>query len=477
MTGLAGAAALIVLMGADPRAACDVAARAPAWLPDGHWAEAVVRRWHALSASDVDPVSVLRVRSDVALLRGAEAAGSGRGVGAVADGPVARAELEGDAGLWAGGVVSRGVVRAGGFAPDSTWSGPEPEADASSPEARLWLTRLVRCRVAFTADAVATPSRLRVRQGTVDVTAGAVAFWAGRRTVGWAPGAGGGIVLGRLERFGGAGATVTVPGSSRAAPLGAWRGELFAGPVPSSGRVSRPWLLGMRVHVRPHGRVDIGASRVAVFGGMDGAGIGAGDVLRVLAGVNLAGDHADDQVASVDVRWRPPLPLPHGIELYGEWGLHDIDAEVFLDVPAFTAGVRMAALPRLERVGVAVEHTRIARSCCGNPPWYHHFDLARGWTVDGAVIGHALGGHGREWRVSADAFPAGARLVLHVTAAARHRGAENLLAPARDGRSLLLEVRADALVRGRTALDARLFMERGGGWREVRARMALRVHP
>jgi hypothetical protein len=167
------------------------------------------------------------------------------------------------------------------------------------------------------------------------------------------------------------------------------------------------------------------------------------------------------------------------MELYGEWGIHDADPGVFFDVPAFTVGVRLPRAARLAQgeLGVGVEHTQISGSCCGNPPWYHHFELADGWTADGALLGHPLGGQGREWRASVTGTSSDAAVLFEAAGALRTRGAENVFAPNRRGRALLLDLAADVQVAERFGVELRLLTERGSGWNELRSSAAVRWRP
>jgi hypothetical protein len=461
MTGFAGSAALIVLIGAadadvtgaqraDPERACDQASRPSAWLRSDHRAVDILRRHHPSAAAYHDPAPV-------------------RLVGAAM--PAVSGEAQERSVLIAGGTLRRGGLRAGVFSADSTWIDPAAEPDGQDPVLRVWLSRWLHCRIGITMDASAVSSSFELDHATLDIGAGARRLWAGRRTVGWSPVGGGGLVLNRLDRFDGGGIMLSSNGS--AASIGPWSGELFAGRVPRSGRVARPWLLGMRAHVRLHERFDAGVTRAAVFGGVDGAGISPFTILGVLAGTNLSRTHVDDQVASIDARWRPPT-LP--VELYGEWGMHDVDPGVLIHVPAFTVGVRTLAKSGSGGIATALEHTHIAAACCENPPWYHHFDLSNGWTVDGALLGHPLGGQGREWRIALDGATSHSPILLHAAATLRSRGPENLLAPVRAGRSLAFEARADGRLSRSTGARAEIFVERGTGWRELRARIAARWH-
>ena len=184
----------------------------------------------------------------------------------------------------------------------------------------------------------------------------------------------------------------------------------------------------------------------------------------------------DDQVASADARWRPPL-RELAFELYGEWAIHDVDPEVLWDMPAFAVGVRVPMLPGAHALGASFEHTQISRSCCNNPPWYHHFELADGWAQNGVPRGHPLGGHGREWRLTVDGAWRDARMLLHAEAFTRRRGGQNLYAPTRTGRATGAVLRADAQLGAHAGAWLRLDYEHGASWNEVRSTLALKWRP
>jgi hypothetical protein len=320
---------------------------------------------------------------------------------------------------------------------------------------RLQATRAL----SLTAHALGHGSAYRVEHLTVDAQLGRAHVWGGRRAVGYAAGESGGLALTRLPRVDGIGVDAT--------PLNAVRADLFAGRIAANGHVRTPWLIGMRLHAAPHARFDLGITRVAMFGSMNDEGIGVRQIADVLVAANLEPPYADDQVASIDARWRVPVDaLP--VELYGEWGVHDIDPGVFIDVPAFTFGLRLPALPRAPALGVTLEHTQVSGSCCLNPPWYHHFEFADNWTMRGEPLGHPLGGHGREWLVAVHA--SSAPVVAHVNAAWRTRNHENLYAPARAGRAFALRAAADAHAWRHVYVTFDFRGEHADTWRELRGR-------
>lgn len=440
----------------------DVIQRSTPWLPSDHWTRPLLVRLHALGATAHDPVVTERTLREVA------EALSDRGRSRLLEegrqpdaAPAVRPEL-------GARVRARsGALRPGGFTLDRAWTGPRETPDATAGALAARLEGAPRDWLAFTLAAEASPDSAALDHATLDLASSRWALWAGRRRLGWSPGEGGGLVLTLLDRFDGAGLRTTRP---RSLPLvGPVSGSVFGGPMGRNGHVDRAWLVGMRAHVRPHARLDIGVTRVAVFGGMGGARLGARQLVEVLVGANLDGDYADDQVASIDARWRPQTPVP--LELYGEWGMHDIDAGVLVDMPSFTVGLRLPRLPGFPAAGASLEHTRISASCCGNPPWYQHFELADGWTADGTLMGHPLGGHGHQWRLGVSGDARAAAFVFDAAAILRNRGAENLFWPDHEGRAAALELGADARIGPRASGAFRLFVEGGEDWTEVKGRL------
>lgn len=432
----------------------------PIWLGREHWIQPVLARLHPAGLLPLDPALVdhyafamddvlpapyaLRLMSELGLQR----------IGDIA----VRAEVA------AAVRVRDGAVAPGRFSESQEWIEPSGLEDVSRPELNVRAAIAPARSLALNAHVRAYADNVTFEALTADARIGPVALWAGRRSVGYATGQSGSLVLTRFMRLDGAGVRlhpVDVPVAGRVSL------DLSAGRVARNGRVAQPWFVAFRAHARPHDRFDIGATRAALFGGLDGARMSAGQWLGVLVGANLSGSFADDQVVAVDARMRPPLPVP--VELYGEWAMHDIDFGVLLDMPTFTVGVRV---PRGTRLVAGIEHTQIASSCCGNPPWYHHFELSDGWTAGRSLIGHPLGGHGREWRLSVSA---GSDVVqAEASGAHRWRGHENLLADARRGDALAFDARLHVLLPARFRGEAFVHFEDGDGWREVRARLALR---
>lgn len=202
---------------------------------------------------------------------------------------------------------------------------------------------------------------------------------------------------------------------------------------------SAPWLWLFRASVRPHPRFTLGLNRAAMAVGVDG---GLADRLRQVAYIAI-GKHGatneenwrDNQMASVDVRYRPPVESVLPLTFYLEWGLDD-SAGSWRSVPGIVGGVTVAAVPGAPWLGVGLERSHFAERCCGNIWWYRHTGFLGGWTDARRPLGHPLGGHGDEWALRLDGVFLGGRLVVDGAVHARERREENLYAPTFRGGSV-----------------------------------------
>ncbi|HET9984426.1 MAG TPA: capsule assembly Wzi family protein [Longimicrobiales bacterium] len=483
-------AVLAALCGVPAAAAAQAPLAATPLLPPDHWAYAALARLDAVGVAgpgyDVGAGSLAWSEAVARLERAAADPAAGAGVRRLAAGYLARLREEvGDAATdtsgaarfpgWVGGgfASQRGGLLAG-YDRDEVRFAPAPVPAQSAP----FGSALVAARAGRIFAGLAVP-RWSAHEAALDeayVAAGAgrVRGWAGRRRVGYGAGADRSVVLGGAVALDGAGVFTATPFRlpSVLRLVGPVRVEAAAARLHRAGGVAVPWFVALRVAVRPHPRLALAASRAAAFGGRGNAPIGWHEVPVLLIG-HAGGAHGEteNQVASVAARWRPPagaLPLV----LYGEWGFDDVGNSYF-HVPGVVAGLQLATVPGVPALGVGVERASFAGHCCGNPPWYRHSALP--WMDRRIPLGHPLGGQGDEWLAYARADLADARLRLDARAFRRHRGPENLFAPARQGRSLggALEV----ALRPYAGLEAFAAgaVEDGVGWRETSLEAGVRV--
>jgi hypothetical protein len=347
-------------------------------------------------------------------------------------------------------------------------TGPSPRAELTDV---LAATALTVAPTRFLAAAVEPRLRgadLDIGDWEVAGEVGPMIVSLGRQPVGYGGAVGGGLVLAGSRSFQGArvqtSRAVRLPAISRV--LGPTSVHAFVSRLEDERHPDRPFFTGLRTVFIPHQRLEIAAQRAAIVET-------AGDPLRpsqlgwILLGETRRGGNAhDDQTASLAFRYRLPTRAELPLVLYGEWGWNDFDVSAALyDVPAVQLGILAPALPPVPALGVGLELTHFAPSCCGNPLWYRHWGVYGGWAVDDGPLGHPLGGHGTEVLGFLTLELPSAGLRLRGTGYARHRGFENQYAPDRAGKSVGGSARS-GMRAGRGELFADLRFERAGSWTE-----------
>lgn len=266
---------------------------------------------------------------------------------------------------------------------------------------------------------------------------GPVHGWAGRRRLSIGHGDGGVIVSGSVPMDGAGISTAPFHLPWVLDRLGQLRVATSLGRLERAAPHDDPWLWLFRTTVAPHPRLILGLNRAAMAVTVDGS---FDDRLRQIAYIAI-GKHAasaddnmrDNQMASVDLRYRPPLgSLP--VSLYIEWGLDD-SAGSWKDVPGIVAGAYLGAVPGAPWLAAGMERAHFAERCCGNIWWYRHSGFTGGWTDERRALGHPLGGHGDEWAGRLDATLFDAAALVRARGYFRDRGDENLFAPTFQGES------------------------------------------
>jgi hypothetical protein len=498
----AGTAAAQEGGGGSETAAVPRIAASPPLAPD-HWAARAAARAEALGlAPGYLPPQRAATRTAVAaaLHEAASAAGGDPALGPLADGwlrrfleefPEYRARPAGEVPrlLATGGYAAVGVEEVRGRLEPVAGAyhrrvDPRPIDDLSGPAARAAAGLSAAGRLSGHAE-------LRVGDGGGDVPVwevaaalGAVELALGRLPVGYGPARGGGIVVGanaplvavhlqtpQPVRFGGV-----------LRHLGQVTAHTAATRLTEDRHPGDPFFWSAHLGFQPHPRLTVGINRAAIFGG-DSIDIPVN--LRNLVGMFVGELNAEfeNQVVSLDFRYRAPTEAVLPLLLYLEWGAEDA-AGGWWSVPGIVGGARVPAVPGVPELELGVEHTWFRMFCCGNPPWYIHAGQLGGWGAGGAPLGHPLGGEGRETLAYAAAELADARVRLEARGFLRHRGDEgfhqveaagNLFTPDRTGRSTggALTARLRVLPMLEVAVDA--FHDAGDGWRErhLRAGAAL----
>ncbi len=469
-----------------------VSASAP--LAPHHWAVSAVERAHGLGLVDAHlPAHRSLTRSQVAFLL-AEAArhaphrapslsplaeawltrfreefpgvrsegGSGRAMGA--DGSLSLKHSE-HAGRAAPGVGYRGGRSRGR-------TGATPLADDAAPSVAVSMATAPLPFLAVSGTAVHRSGDLSIPEWELRGEAGTIALAVGRQPVAYGGSRAGGITLSgsaplervQLETV----RPLRLPLVSRL--LGPASVHTFAARLREERHPGDPYVWGMGLSLQPHARLQLAARRVALFGGDSvGAPVTVGTVSRMLLGMTVTNstNGFENQVASVEARWRVPTEAWLPLTLYGEAGMEDMSlTRAAYKAPGITTGLLLAALPGVPEAAAGVEFTRFGPAPANYGIWYRHFSLHGGWATDAGPLGHPLGGHGSETRVYGNADLLDARLRLKGHAFVRHRGEENLYAPERAGRGTGFGGTAAWRPWRRAEFQATGHRESGMGWRE-----------
>lgn len=165
--------------------------------------------------------------------------------------------------------------------------------------------------------------------------------------------------------------------------LGPFRVDAFASRLERDRDVPEPYFTGMRVNFTPHPLVELGLTRTIIMGGEGRPGMNLKRFWDILFGEHILADGQDlsDSLSGVDLR----LILPK-IQVYGEVGGEDLEG----GLPARPAHLVGLYLPDLGRgLDFRVEYADIHHKA-----WYRHGVYTSGYTYQGRLLGHHLGGGG-----------------------------------------------------------------------------------
>jgi hypothetical protein len=463
------------------------------YLPLDHWAYGALSRLDGLGLLEgFDPVSrAVRVLDAlrhfeaavagaepplVSLTRGyrdrlaAETGASGRGTG----------PSETEEALWSSAVFATGRAHlaygaqggrvepgVGGYWP-ADWSGPRPVPVASEPRARVGGGVGVGPVAGHATVRVAGwTATLEEAYGLIDM--GPAGLWLGRRPWGYRGGFGGGLVLDSVRVDGGG----LIVRAMDIGLLGDVAIETTVSRVSDNGWIGRPWLWSLRAAIEPHRRFGLGITRAAMFGGDRNVPVTLDKALKVFLGKHAApGSGFENQIAAIDVWFRPPVPVPTVLRL--EWGFEDSGGAI-TEQPGIVAGLEVPAVPGLPEVAVGIEYARVSGESLGHWFWYRHWWFHGGWTDDGNDLGHPLGGHGQELRLQGRADLVRPAVQLRGELFGRDRGEYNIFAPDREGRSLGMLMELDWRFMRHLELTGGVSWEESeAGWRERSGRIGIR---
>jgi len=150
-------------------------------------------------------------------------------------------------------------------------------------------------------------------------------------------------------------------------------------------------LTGMRLSVKPYPNLELGGSRVIMFGGAGVPRIGIEDYLQIFWPNNIQG--YENQLASVDASWQILLPGPvpaRSAKLYVDYAGEDAAG---LRTYCPLLGLQLGDVLRTGRTDLRVEYAE------NSGVFYVHHIYTDGYTYNGRIIGHAMGTNARDYFV------------------------------------------------------------------------------
>ena len=367
-------------------------------------------------------------------------------------------------------VVKDAVAPGVGYDIDN-WTGARPLDDESeaiyAPNVRLFATKILAASLGTQDDGDADVQLV--------VAGGLIGGWIGKRELGYGAGEGGGLVVESNDLAGG-GVYLTRP--LKLPLIGPTRFEMHLSKIDNefndgtSQAEVEPWFWTARGSFEPIANLRIGINRGMIFGGEGNLPVTFNRVAE-----NIIGIYTDDgessfanQVISVDFRYR----IARGLTAYLDWGADDA-AGGWFDVPAILGGLEFVRVDSTYDVAVGIEHLSVARMCCFNSIWYRNAWFRGSWADGDEILGHPLGGNGREWRIFANGGSLNQKLLASGAVFLRRREDENLFAPERAGKSTGVELSADYALSRTLRIGADVIFESGqAGWNSSRGSAAVR---
>lgn len=166
--------------------------------------------------------------------------------------------------------------------------------------------------------------------------------------------------------------------------LGPFRFDVFVSRLEEDRDVPEPYFTGIRFNFKPHSVLELGLTRTIIMGGEGRPGITPKRFWEIMFGENKVGnEELSNSIAGMDLRFT--LPFLH---LYGELGGEDEAG----GLPYQTAYLVGLYFPNLGRnMDLRIEYADIT-----NEVWYRHGLYSSGYTYKGRILGHHVGGGGRD---------------------------------------------------------------------------------
>lgn len=158
--------------------------------------------------------------------------------------------------------------------------------------------------------------------------------------------------------------------------------------------LSKPYLYGLRLDLKPHPLFEIGISQLCLFSGEGRRNLSFNDIVKILySNENRDNSELDsNQEVAIDVAFTIPnvqrlLPLASSIKIYGEVGAEDTGLPP--DRRAYLVGAAFSDFLLFVNMKFRVEYANLSPSSVPNA-WYSHSSYPM--QYEGRVFGHHAGG-------------------------------------------------------------------------------------
>lgn len=167
--------------------------------------------------------------------------------------------------------------------------------------------------------------------------------------------------------------------------LGPFRAEWFLTELGDDRILPDTQLTGLRLNLRPHPLLELGASRVIMFGGEGVPHVGVLDYAKMF--LRTSEQATNNQIAGIDASLLVPLgnnPLLRSLKFYGDAAGED-EAGALPSKWSYLLGLELNDILRTGRTDVRFEYTDTHQIL------YKHSIYTSGYTYDGRFIGHNVG--------------------------------------------------------------------------------------
>ena len=172
--------------------------------------------------------------------------------------------------------------------------------------------------------------------------------------------------------------------------LGPFRLDFFLSRLEEDRAVPEPYFAGVRFNFRPSYMVELGATMMVITGGEGRPDVDLSDLFDIFFGENeIGGEDRSNKIAGFDFRFSLP-----GWQIYGEFGGEDESN----GLPSRMAGLIGVYFPAVtESVDLTFEYVDLAYTQEIASAWYRHGIYTDGYTYEGRILGHHVGGGGRDF--------------------------------------------------------------------------------